>query len=76
MPIPGCEDYNAEYFSKKQMSIKCNSLLEIVDNTYKLLENKEMQDKIIENQKKYIDKNACKNICDFIVNQVKKIEGI
>lgn len=74
MPIPGCENYNANYFDEKKMSIKCNTVDEIVDNTYKLLNDENLKREMIENQKKYIDKNACKKICDFIIEQIQEIE--
>lgn len=69
MPIPGCENYNANYFSEKKMSIKCSSIEEVIDNTYNLLENINLQNEIIDNQKKYIDKDVCKKLCDFIIEQ-------
>lgn len=75
MPIPGCENYNANYFSEKKMSIKCNTIEEIVNNTYKLLNDENLKEEMIENQKKYIDKKACSKICDFILNQIKGLEG-
>ncbi len=74
MPIPGCENYNANYFNEKKMSIKCDTIDEVVDNTYKLLNNENLKKEMIENQKKYIDKNACKKICDFIIKQIQEIE--
>ena len=74
MPIPGCENYNANYFNEKNMSIKCNTVNEIVDNTYKLLYDENLKNEMIENQKKYIDKRACIKICDFIIKQIQEIE--
>ncbi len=75
MPIPGCENYNANYFSEKKMSIKCNLQEEIIDNTYKLLNNEELKNEMLESQRKNIDKEACKKICDFIISQIQRIEG-
>ncbi len=66
MPIPGCENYNASYFSEKKMSIKCDTVEEVIKNTYKLLNSKELQQELMDNQKKYIDKYSCRKICDFI----------
>lgn len=74
MPIPGCENYNANYFNEKNMSIKCNTVNEIVDNTYKLLYDENLKNEMIENQKKYIDKRACIKICNFIIKQIQEIE--
>lgn len=71
MPIPGCENYNADYFDKRKMSIKCDSIEDIVKNTYKLLEDEKIKNEMLENQRKYIDKNACSKICDFIIEETK-----
>lgn len=73
MPIPGCENYNADYFNKRKMSIKCDNIKEIVENTYKLLEDNKLKEEMIESQKKYIDKNACRNICDFLIEDIEKL---
>lgn len=75
MPIPGCENYNANYFYDRGMSLKCININDIVESTYKLLEDKKLQKEMIENQRKYIDKEACKKICDFIINEIQEIEG-
>ena len=69
MPIPGCENYNADYFCKKGMSLKCNNIKETIQNTCEIINNKELQEHMIQNQKKYIDKQACKKICDLIIKQ-------
>lgn len=73
MPIPGCENYNADYFAEKNMSIKCNTIQEVINSTYTLLSNKSLQNEMINNQEKYIDKKACKKICDFIIEQYRKL---
>lgn len=72
MPIPGCENYNANFFYEKKMSLKSNTIEETIYNTYKLLNDKTLQKEIISNQSKYIDKEACKKICDFIEEQYRK----
>lgn len=30
MPIPGCENYNANFFDKRKMAIKCDTIEEVV----------------------------------------------
>lgn len=67
MPIPGCENYNAEYFSKKKMSIKCNTLDEVVKNTKMLLENEKLQEELMQNQIKYINRDTCDKIAELIL---------
>lgn len=69
MPIPGCENYNANFFNVRKMSIKCDTIKEIVENTSKLLADKEMQQKMVENQKRYINKNASNEIADIIIKE-------
>lgn len=71
MPIPGCENYNANFFSEKKMSIKCENIQEIVENTKKLLNNKKLQEEMIYNQSKNINKDACNKIANFIINELK-----
>lgn len=70
MPIPGCENYNANFFEKRGMSLKSDNILEVVENTKELLNNKNSQKSMIENQEKYIDKDALEKICNFIVKQL------
>lgn len=67
MPIPGCENYNAEYFSKRKMSLKCDSLDDVINNTKYLLENKEVQEEMIQNQMKNISRDTCDKIAEIIL---------
>ena len=70
MPIPGCENYNANFFSQRKMSIQCNTMQAIVANTKKLLEDQNLQKELIQNQKKYMNKN----VCEDIFNKIKECE--
>lgn len=67
MPIPGCENYNAEYFSKRNMSIKCDTVNKVVENTMMLIENKELQEEMIKNQTQNIHSNTCDKITEIIL---------
>lgn len=69
-PIPGCENYNANFFEERNMSIKCTTLNEIITSTKNLLENEKLQNKMINNQIKYINKNASKEIAEFIIKEI------
>ncbi len=71
MPIPGCENYNANFFELRGMSLKCETENEIVAKTKELLENKELQEKIILNQKRFITNDACNNIVDFVLSEIE-----
>lgn len=76
MPIPGCENYNADFFSKRKMSMKCDSIQEVVKNTKELLENKELQNEMIRNQIKYINKNTCDDISNMIIKECEIKENL
>ena len=65
-PIPGIETYNTNFFQKRKMSIKCNTNEAIIKNTKKLLIDKDLQNKLINNQKKYINKNSAKDLIALI----------
>ena len=43
MPIPGCENYNANFFSNRKMSIKCDTMEEVIENTKKLINDINLQ---------------------------------
>ena len=72
MPIPGCENYNANFFESRKMSLKCEDEKDIIVKTKELLENKHLQKEIIENQKRFISNNTCEKIVDFVLNEVSK----
>lgn len=70
MPIPGCENYNADFFSQRNMSIQCHTIDEVVEKTKELLENEELQKEMIENQKQYINIKACEEITKIILKEI------
>ena len=72
MPIPGCENYNAEFFQNLKMSIKCNAKDEVIKNTKRLLIDDDLQKEMVLNQKKYINRNASMDIANFIEKQLKE----
>ena len=71
MPIPGCETYNANFFASNNMSLKSETLEEIVENTKKLLKNFEIQKKLIKKQKKYVNKFSATQIAEIIKKQIE-----
>ncbi len=72
MPIPGCENYNANYFSERQMSIKCDNLNQVVNTTKELLENDVLQRNLIDNQKKYINNDTCEKISEIVIKELDR----
>ncbi len=72
MPIPGCENYNANFFNKRKMSIKCDTIEDIIKNTKKLLNDETLQNQMIKNQEKYIRKDTCDKISDIVIKEMQK----
>lgn len=66
MPIPGCETYNANFFSKRNMSIKCDTVEDICINVKSLLDDEKRGKELVQNQNKYIDRNSTKKIVEFL----------
>lgn len=74
MPIPGCENYNANYFSDRGMSLQCHSVIEVVESTKKLINSQELQQKMIQNQCKYMHQDTCDKITDLIMSELNKLK--
>ena len=74
MPIPGCENFNAEYFAQKGMSLKSENAEEVWQNTIRLLEDKALQEQMLENQRKVINPQASEKIVDFVQKEIKEFE--
>ena len=70
MPIPGVENYNAKFFEKNGLSIVSNNIEEVLNNTTKLLKDKELQKQMIENQAKIINRNSAKDLVNFILKNL------
>ena len=68
MPIPGVENYNAEFFEKNGLSLVSNNMEEVKVNTIKLLGDKNRQKIMVENQAKIINQNAAKDLVNFVLN--------
>lgn len=66
--IPGCETKNALFFEKYGMSFNGLDLNYLEEKIILLLNNKNKRDKMLSNQRKYINNNAAKDIVDIIIN--------
>ena len=71
MPIPGVEDYNANFFEKHGMSIKCMTIDEIVESTKLLLNDENKRQELVANQNKYINKESSVDIVNIIKHQIE-----
>ena len=72
MPIPGCENNNADFFAERQMSIKCKNMEQVINNTKELIKNKSLQKKLIDNQKKYIKRDTCEKIAEIVIKELDR----
>lgn len=72
MPIPGCENYNANFFDKRKMAIKCDTIEEVVESTKKLIKDQTLQNQMIQNQETYIRKDTCDKIADIVIKEMQK----
>ena len=70
MPIPGVENYNANFFKNNNLSLVSNTIDEIIENTKRLLEDKDLQKEMIESQSKIINKNSAKDLVKFVINKI------
>lgn len=64
-PIPGCESYNARYFSERGMSIYGDRTTAILHAVEEILTNESASAAMVECQKKHINPSAADDICDL-----------
>ena len=69
MPIPGVENYNANFFEKNGLSLISNNIEEVISNTKKLLKDEKMQKGMIEKQAEFINRNSAKDLVKFVVRK-------
>ena len=54
------------------MSIKCDTMEEVIENTKKLINDINLQKEIMTNQEKYIDRDTTDKITDVIIREFLK----
>lgn len=74
-PIPGCETHNARYFNERGMSISGEITDDILCAIYNLLNNDDISRSMIDNQKRYINPYAAKDICELVENLAAQIDN-
>ena len=52
------------------MSIKCENINEVIENTKKLIDNQLLKNEMIENQEKYIPRDTCEKIADIVIKEL------
>ena len=71
-PIPGVEDYNAEFFTSNRMCLKAKNTEDLIKETKRLLEDKDLQKELVANQEKYIPDHSAKKLVDFVMEKMNK----
>lgn len=69
-PIPGCENYNARYFSQRGMSVFCTSGEETVTAALRLLEDPQSARQMSDCQQRYLEKDSAARICQLAETMV------
>ena len=69
MPIPGVENYNANFFETNKMSLKATNEEEVIKDIQLLLKDKKLQNKLCKNQLKYINSNSARDLVKFIISK-------
>lgn len=72
--IPGCESFNARYFSSRGMSADCENFGDLIRHVEELLKNEEAANHMIARQKVQISAHAAADICDLAERLVGKQE--
>ena len=73
MPIPGVENYNANFFEKNGLSLISNNIEEVISNTEKLLKDEKLQKEMIKNQAEFINRNSANDLVQFVINNANAI---
>lgn len=68
MPIPGVENYNANFFYNNGISYISKNVEEVLDNVQNLSKDKNTQNEMILNQSKIINRNSANQLVSFIKN--------
>ncbi len=68
MPIPGVENYNANFFADNNMSLKANKEEEVINSLELLLNNPKLQDIMVKNQKKYINQHSAADLVKYVLD--------
>ena len=74
MPIPGVENYNANFFEKNGLSLISNNIEEVISNTEKLLKDEKLQKEMIKNQAEFINRNSANDLVQFVINNASSNE--
>lgn len=72
MPIPGVENYNASFFADNKMSLRANTVEEVVESIKEIINNKDLQKEMIENQKRLINDKSAYDLVQYVIENLDK----
>ncbi len=72
LAIPGVEEYNEKFFVDNGLSLYAKDEVDVVEKLNMLLNDKNLCKKLIENQKKIINKNSAKDLVKYIIKKYSK----
>lgn len=67
MPIPGVENYNANFFKENKMALKADNLDDIIMFVQKLIEDQNLQKEMIKKQKEIINKHSALDLVQYCI---------
>ncbi len=70
-PIPGVEDYNMKFFDTNHMCLRADKVSQLIEQTKRLLKDKNLQQELISNQEKNIRSYSAKALVDFVLKEMK-----
>ncbi len=71
-PIPGWENYNANFFKDREMAFCTNNSEHLLDYLYTIFNDKKKVQAMQKNQSYYINKKATTDICKFAIKKFGK----
>ncbi len=74
MPIPGVEDYNAKFFTDRNMALNAKNVVDVSNCVNKLLQTEQLRNSLMDNQKKYMHRNSAKSLVEYIEQWVMENE--
>ena len=69
MPIPGVENYNADFFAQNKMSLKANDLNDIINDVKLLINDENLRKEMVEQQALNINKFSAHDLVKFCIKK-------
>ncbi len=67
MPIPGVENYNANFFVEHKMALKADDEEEVITKLKMLISDEKLQEEFMANQRKFINKYSARDLVSYVL---------